>query len=77
MASIILRMDVIRLTSNHDHEFDVQCVSCNDSLVIHQPDEVRPSRLLGTCPECGAWFLIDADRSVMIRLPDEDALGNA
>jgi hypothetical protein len=42
--------------------------------VIHQPDERRPDRLLGTCGSCSAWFLMAPTAAAMLRLPDEGAL---
>lgn len=35
------------------------CLKCHASLDIHQPEEDRPSQLLGTCGECGAWHMIE------------------
>ena len=74
MALIEFKLDLIRLSPDLVSALDVQCVSCLTSLVIHQPDETRPDRFLGTCLECGDWFLIDAANTVMVRLPDQDAL---
>jgi hypothetical protein len=34
-------------------------------------------RLLGTCDDCGRWHLIDCDGSVLVLLPDMDALCEA
>ncbi len=34
------------------------CSQCGSRLVLHQPEPVRPQRLLGTCPECHRWFLV-------------------
>jgi hypothetical protein len=49
---------------------EVLCTCCHVVLDRHQPDDERPDRLLGTCPGCGAWFLIDAEACVMYGLPD-------
>ena len=38
-------------------------------LLVESPD-----RLLGICPECRAWFLVDISSGVMVRLPDRAAL---
>jgi hypothetical protein len=35
------------------------CRACQARLNIHQPDENRPEHLLGTCPSCGKWYLIE------------------
>lgn len=49
---------------------EVSCGCCSEPLELHQPDVDRPDRLLGTCPECGAWFLIDPETQTLIALPD-------
>jgi hypothetical protein len=53
---------------------EIACPSCRTTLELHQPDLRRPERLLGTCPECGAWCLIDCQASVLARLPDGPGL---
>lgn len=35
------------------------CPSCGAGLVLHQPDLDLANRLLGTCEECKAWFVVD------------------
>ena len=49
---------------------DILCVNCQAPLDRHQPDTNRPDQLLGTCLECGVWYLIDAEASAMFPLPD-------
>jgi hypothetical protein len=39
------------------------CRDCQARLNTHQPDEDRPEHLLGTCPECGKWYLIEFSKS--------------
>ena len=51
-------------------ESEVLCTGCDASLDIHQPDPESPDRFLGTCPDCGAWFLIDDQVHLMILVPD-------
>jgi len=77
MPSILLSLDVKRLTYDPADPGIVQCTSCHDSLIMHQPDENVPDRLLGTCPECRTWFLIYSDTEVMVKLPDENTLRHA
>jgi hypothetical protein len=36
-----------------------RCRPCNIELDILQPDTRNPDRLLGTCPGCGGWSLIE------------------
>jgi hypothetical protein len=74
MSPISLDLDRIRLTAEADDYSSVRCSDCHAQLVIHQPDEEMPGRLLGACLECHAWFLIDAGAEVMLRLPDEETL---
>jgi hypothetical protein len=56
---------------------EVLCDCCQSVLDLHQPDPDRPDRLLGTCPECGSWFLIDGDAHTMLALPDVRTLRDA
>ncbi len=36
----------------------VPCPSCSEALSLCQPDPECPDRLVGTCPGCGAWYLV-------------------
>src|SRR5438067_1676467 len=38
-----------------------RCRACQSGLNVHQPDEDHPEHLLGTCDDCGAWYLIEVD----------------
>jgi hypothetical protein len=49
---------------------EILCIHCFAPLDRHQPVESTPERLLGTCCECGAWFLIDEEEQVIVVLPD-------
>ena len=75
MGSIPLALNPIDLSAESDDGL-ITCPRCSASLVLYQPDEQWPERLLGTCADCHAWFLIDAAREIMIRLPDEEELGD-
>ena len=66
MKSSIMPLELVRFESLND----IFCVSCHNPLDLHQPDGERPDQLLGTCPDCGAWYLIDAISAVMLPLPD-------
>lgn len=52
-----------------------QCPGCGTLLMLHQPDEGSPHRLLAncSCEECGAWFAVimrpDDRVAYIIRLP--------
>ncbi len=42
------------------HALGEQCCSrCEGDLDLHQPNPATPERLLATCNDCGAWFLVD------------------
>ena len=43
---------------------------CHSPLDRHQPVDATPERLVGTCDECGTWFLINDETHVMVPLPD-------
>ncbi|MCA1686619.1 MAG: hypothetical protein LC745_11735 [Planctomycetia bacterium] len=52
----------------------VDCLNCRQPLDIHQPDADLPDRMLGTCPACQTWHLLDCDPGsklvVVVVLPD-------
>jgi hypothetical protein len=37
----------------------VCCLNCDSPLELHQPDEEESQRFVGTCAECGRWYLLD------------------
>ena len=43
----------------HDSGGDLACPVCQTPLETHQPDPDMPERLLGCCPRCRAWTLVD------------------
>lgn len=47
--------------------------ACGHPLELHQPDSGNPDRLLGTCPNCGTWYILDEigdnRRTVRTRVP--------
>jgi hypothetical protein len=57
---------------------DGGCLTCGESLELHQPDTNSPDRMVGICAKCGCWYLLDTlsgtNRAVMVRLPDGDTL---
>jgi hypothetical protein len=77
MTSRSLALDLIPLPTDLEDRSEFSCPACCDDLEIHQPDEQQPERLLGLCPSCCAWFLIDFSAAVMVRLPDGDGLRDA
>lgn len=46
-----------------------RCPECATPLAIHQPDPGLPDRLLGTCPSCRTWSLLDGDGGLVAILP--------
>ena len=44
---------------NTEEEPVTACSRCRQEMEMHQPDVNQPNRLLGICPECGEWLLID------------------
>src|SRR5581483_4011915 len=57
------------------------CAACGKPLEMHQPDTADPERLLGTCPACGAWSVIQpgsAEETVhVLQLPRPTELDKA
>jgi hypothetical protein len=72
MPSRDLTLKFVRLVTDPDSPLGVECPSCRDLLTVHQPDVEGPDRLLGVCPACHDWFLIDASVEVIARLPHWD-----
>jgi hypothetical protein len=69
-----VRVPVLGLTLDGTPLSDLQCLSCRESLTIHQPENGFPDRMLGTCDHCHNWYLWDfhgdLNRAVMVSLPD-------
>lgn len=56
-----------------DGQSPLKCLNCRNALDIHQPDGNLPDRMLATCPECRAWYLIECGTgagAVIVLLPD-------
>lgn len=75
MSTIDSALEVIRLISEAEDFSEIACPECGGRLVIHQPDERLPERLLGTCRSCTGWFVIDAVGGMALRLPHEFGSG--
>lgn len=55
------------------------CTFCKheQSLRKHQPDPQWPSRILGDCSSCGAWFIVHRDGTLAVLiLWNEDGSGS-
>lgn len=74
MTSIVCTLERIRCPNDTDDFLGVVCPDCHGHVVIHQPDERRPDRLLGTCESCFAWFLLTPRAAVLLRLPEDAVL---
>ena len=76
MNTVFASQDLIPASIDCRSLDEIECGKCESSLRIHQPDEQLAYRLIGTCPDCLAWYLIDAEKGIMALLPDEDDLRN-
>jgi hypothetical protein len=47
-------------SADEEHE-PPACGRCGSSLELHQPDADLPNRLLGTCPACKAWYVVEGE----------------
>jgi hypothetical protein len=74
MDSVFVAMDLIRLPFRYDDPSNIRCGKCFEELDRHQLDIELPSRMLGTCESCKAWYLIDLEEGLMVLLPDEGDL---
>jgi hypothetical protein len=55
------------------------CTKCHVPLNLHQPDEERPSQLLGTCDACSRWFFLvesesDWEGMLLFELPTAETI---
>jgi hypothetical protein len=59
----------------------VCCLGCDQPLGLTQPEAEEPSRLVGTCGECGRWYLLDwhpgSGEGLMLLLPTHEGLLDA
>ena len=56
--------------SNPTDTPELRCPGCGTDLALHQPDALRPERLLGTCDGCDSWYVIDAGSGAMAPIPE-------
>ncbi len=54
-------VDGISVEEGGSFAFSADCPNCANLLDLHQPDPQLPDRLLGICPRCKTWFLIDIE----------------
>ena len=74
MDSVFVAMDLTRLPFRSDEPATILCTKCYTTLDRHQLDTELPSRMIGTCETCKAWYLIDVDEGLMALRPDEGDL---
>jgi hypothetical protein len=56
----------------------VCCLNCAAPLELHQPEAEEPQRFVGTCDQCGRWYLLDwvphSTEGLMLMLPSHEEL---
>jgi len=77
MDSVFVAMDLIRLPFRFEEPSNILCSKCYSTLERHQLDVELPSRFVGSCESCKAWYLIDVEEGLMVLLPDERDLRGA
>jgi hypothetical protein len=59
----------------------VCCLNCGAPLELHQPETEDPRRFVGTCDQCGRWYLLDwvplSGEGLMVMLPTHEELQKA
>ena len=53
------KVTLVARNLNLEEEPVTTCSRCLQEMELHQPDVDQPDRLLGICPECGDWVMID------------------
>jgi hypothetical protein len=59
----------LSLAADSDEPCHLYCLNCEAPLDLHIPDPQDPDCVLGTCEECGAWFLADLAAGAIAWLP--------
>jgi hypothetical protein len=71
--SLTVTMPATGVSHCPDDEGWVCCLGCGEHLGLVQPVSEEPERLVGTCDNCGRWYLLDwhcgSVEGVMLLLP--------
>jgi hypothetical protein len=72
-GNVTVSLELISFSISHDDQPELRCKHCGEDLVLHQPDGQFPGRLLGVCPACRGWSVMDLmpdkDEAIMVLLP--------
>ena len=66
------KVTLVARNLNLEEEPVAACSRCRQEMELHQPDINQPDRLLGICPDCGDWVMIDyesASLASVLELP--------
>ena len=70
----LVSLAMARFPTLCDNLSQILCMSCATSLDLHQPNAGFPDRLLGICPECQRWHILDLmpdeDEAVIVSVPE-------
>lgn len=68
-----MKWNVTELEVSPDGFISPVCQKCRTELDIHQPQADDPNELLGTCNQCGGWYLIQVapggSEALLLNLP--------
>jgi hypothetical protein len=68
MTTIPLSLDETRV----DFLSEIACPDCGSFLALHSPDIEMPERMLATCDDCKAWYLMDLAGGTLTSLPVDE-----
>jgi hypothetical protein len=73
-VAALVSLNLACLPAPSDELCKSTCMSCGSSLDLHQPESEVPDRLLGTCPQCQRWYILDfiTDEAVIVSLPEAE-----
>jgi hypothetical protein len=57
------------LAVDPDEPCRVYCLKCESYLDLHIPNPETPECMLGTCLDCGSWYLVDYTAGALALLP--------
>jgi hypothetical protein len=70
---LVAQLDILVFPAPPEGLAVAPCLECSGTLRLSQPDLEMPERLIGACPSCKQWYLIDLiedlDAGVIAGLP--------
>jgi hypothetical protein len=74
---VTVAIPIFRIPHRSEQGLPEHCAECGGTLDVTQPDAAEPDHLLGTCGDCGAWYVLAwqewGEHGVMVRISQWEA----